>query len=246
METVISAYKKTHRRLLLLDYDGTLVELKLTPSEAKPTKQLLAILNKLARDAGNTVVVVSGRRHEELEEWLGGLPISFAAEHGLLVKERGLQWSLTKKIDTAWKPPIIACMQPWVAKVAGSLIENKTNSLVWHYRNARNQDAAKAAERQLVTELQPLSEQFGLRIMLGSKIIEVQPPGTTKGLAAKYWLDQGSWDFILAAGDDTTDEDMFKIMPSEAFTIKVQPGDTAARLRLDTSSDMRKLLDSLL
>jgi trehalose 6-phosphate synthase/phosphatase len=245
MEPVISAYKKAHKRLFLMDYDGVLAELKPTPSEAKPTPELLAILSRLAQDARNTVVIISGRRHQELEEWLGNLPISFAAEHGLLVKEYGRPWSLTNDIDTAWKPSVLAVMQPYAAKVAGSLIEDKTNALVWHYRNARNQDDAKATEKQLAAELQPLGEQFDLRIMLGSKIVEVQPLGTNKGLAANYWLERGNWDFILAAGDDTTDEDMFKAMPPEAFTIKVRPGDTSARLRIATPDDMLALLNSL-
>lgn len=246
MEKLTATYKQARKRLLLLDYDGTLAELKLTPSEAKPTPALLATLNRLVQDARNTVVIVSGRRHEELETWLGDLPVSFAAEHGLLVKEYGRQWSLTKKIDTAWKAPVMAVMQPYAAKIAGSLIEDKTNSLVWHYRNAHDQPDAEAAERQLAAELQPLGEQFGLRIMLGSKIVEAQPLGTNKGLAANYWLGKDDWDFILAAGDDTTDEDMFKSMPPEAFTIKVRPGDTTARLRIATPDEMLALLDSLL
>jgi trehalose 6-phosphate synthase/phosphatase len=229
-----------------MDYDGVLAELKPTPAEAKPTPGLLAILDRLTQDTGNTVVIVSGRKHQELEQWLGNLPISFAAEHGLLVKERGQQWSPTNNIDTVWKPAVRAVMQPYVSKAPGSLIEEKTNSLVWHYRNVRNQHDAKAMEKLLAAELQPLGGQLGLRIMPGSKIIEVQPFGTNKGLAAKYWLDQGGWDFILAAGDDTTDEDMFGVMPPGAFTIKVRPGDSLARLRLETPSQMRKLLSSLL
>lgn len=245
MEKLATAYRQAHKRLLLLDYDGTLAELRLTPAEAKPTPELLAVLNKLARDGRNTVVVVSGRRHEELEEWLGGLPVSFAAEHGLLVRDHGQQWNLTKEIDTTWKASVTAVMQPYVAKTDGSLIEDKTNSLVWHYRNARNQDEATATEKQLAAELQPLGEQFGLRIMLGSKIVEVQPLGTTKGLAAKHWLGRREWDFVLAAGDDKTDEDMFKAMPTGAYTVKVGSGDTAAALRIPTPHDMLLLLRSL-
>jgi trehalose 6-phosphate synthase/phosphatase len=81
--------------------------------------------------------------------------------------------------------------------------------------------------------------------MLGSKIVEIQPNGVSKGTGAQHWLDQGSWDFIVTAGDDTTDEDMFKIMPKEAFTIRIGPDETVATTRLPTPAAMLRLLKEL-
>jgi trehalose 6-phosphate synthase/phosphatase len=245
MEDMIAAYRQASQRLLLLDYDGTLAELKPTPQEATPTPRIIAALQRLGNDPKNTIVVVSGRRHEELETWLGVLSISFAAEHGLLLKQRGQGWQLAAHIDTSWKSAIAAVMQPYVQSVKGSLVEDKTNALVWHYRNASDQNQAEESQAQLVAELQPFLKQFGLRILLGSKVVEVQPPGIHKGLAAKHWLNQNGWDFVLAAGDDTTDEDMFKAMPPVAFTIKVREGSSQARIRIATPAKMLELLGSL-
>jgi trehalose 6-phosphate synthase/phosphatase len=246
MENEITrAYAAAKKRLLLLDYDGTLADLKPTPLEAKPTSDILETLRALGQDSRNTVVIVSGRRHQELEEWLGMLPIAFAAEHGLMYKERSQGWSVTKNLDTSWKPEVMKRMQVYTAKLEGSLIEDKTNALVWHYRNAPDQNTAIELEKQLAAELQPLADERELRIMLGSKIVEVQPLGVNKGLAVQHWLDQGGWDFVLVGGDDTTDEDMFKAAPDTAFTVKVGTGKTVARIRLSQPADMRALLVSL-
>jgi trehalose 6-phosphate synthase/phosphatase len=246
MENEITrAYASAKKRLFLLDYDGTLADLKPTPLEAKPTPDILETLHALGQDPKNTVVIVSGRRHQELEEWLGMLPIAFAAEHGLMYKEHGQTWAVTKNLDTSWKPEVMRRMQAYVVKLEGSLVEDKTNALVWHYRNAPDQNTAAELEKQLAAELQPFAERHGLRIMLGSKIVEVQPLGVSKGLAVQHWLDQGGWDFILIAGDDTTDEDMLKAAPANAFTVKVRDGETVASTRIDQPADMLALLNSL-
>jgi trehalose 6-phosphate synthase/phosphatase len=243
---LLSAYRRSSHRLLLLDYDGTLADLKATPPEAKPTLEILGILERLGNDTKNTVVVVSGRRHQELDEWLGRLPISLAAEHGLMFREYGQDgWQLTKQIDTSWKPAAAKVMQQYLTRIKGSLIEDKTNAMVWHYRNAQDTKGAEAAKDKLAVLLEPIARQHGLRVMSGSKIIEVLSENTNKGAACSHWLDKRSWDFTLAAGDDTTDEDMFRVMPGPAFTIKVRPGASVARIRLAAPHDMRRLLASL-
>jgi trehalose 6-phosphate synthase/phosphatase len=243
---IIKAYKSAGKRLFLLDYDGTLVEIKRLPQDAKPTPEIKDLLRGLADDPRNTVVIVSGRNYIELQKWLGNLPLFFCAEHGLLYKVPGEEWQATQAVDESWKTAVRRKMKTYAAATPGAFIEEKTNGLVWHYRTAADQRKALAGKEQLVKDLEPLCRDLRLRIMQGAKIVEVQPIGVSKGLGAKHWLDEGGWDFILNAGDDTTDEDMFRVMPADAFTIKVRPGDTSARLRLEAPRDMRKLLRSLL
>jgi trehalose 6-phosphate synthase/phosphatase len=117
--------------------------------------------------------------------------------------------------------------------------------MVWHYRTVEDQEAGLAAAVHLQAELEPLAKQYGLRIMQGTKIVETQPEGVSKGIGAQYWLDSQGWDFILAAGDDTTDEDTFKVMPETAFTVKIGDGETTANTRLSSPADMLALLKKL-
>jgi trehalose 6-phosphate synthase/phosphatase len=244
MDTTKS-YTNARRRLFLLDYDGTLANIAELPWEAKPTQEITDTLTRLTSDPQNTVVIVTGRKHEDMEEWFGHLPVSFAAEHGMLFKEPGQDWATVEGLDTAWKDIIRNLLQSYVDKFKGSFIEEKTNGLVWHYRTVKDQQAAEKAAKELAENLKVLAPTYYLRVMEGAKIVETQPLGVSKGTAAKRWLSQGGWDFVLVAGDDVSDEDMFKAAPETAFTIKVREGGTIARHRLAMPADLLDLLRSL-
>jgi len=244
-EMLNHAYRNATKRLFLLDYDGTLVDLMPTPPEAVPTKELRIILSRLAADPENTVVIVTGRPHETLQEWLGDLPLSFAAEHGFLIRDKDGDWQPSIHLDDSWKPEVRTIMQKLVDEVPASILEEKENALAWHCRAVVDRERAPLEQAALVERLHPLAERLGLRIINGDNVIEVQPNGISKGIAAKRWLDQGGWDFVLAAGDDTTDEDLLKAIPEDGFTVKVRPGESVAKLRAATPADMLRLLDNL-
>jgi trehalose 6-phosphate synthase/phosphatase len=244
IQDVIDTYKMSRRRLLLLDYDGTLSDLAPTPSEAVPAPELLHTLDALTRQSNTTVVIVSGRDKETLSDWLSHLPIAFAAEHGFWRKLAGQDWEAMLQDDMAWKATIRRLMQSAANENPGSLIEEKASGFVWHYRQVADQEAAASTARTLTADIRTLQDALGLRILDGSKNVEVQLQGINKGSAAAHWLQQ-DYDFILAAGDDATDEDLFSAMPVSAFTIKVGPGSTAARLRLDGPAAMRDFLKQL-
>jgi trehalose 6-phosphate synthase/phosphatase len=76
---------------------------------------------------------------------------------------------------------------------------------------------------------------------MGKKILEIRSAGVDKGVAAKHWL-KSNPDFILATGDDYTDEDTFMATPSHAYSLKVGTGRTTARYRAKNVDDVMKLL----
>lgn len=240
-----SAYQSAAKRLLLLDYDGTLADFAPTPPEAKPSARLLTLLEKLTADPKNTIVVVSGRDHETLDAWMGDLPVAFAAEHGLLLKEPGKTWRIVLPVNDAWKPSVREIMEAYANQLPGALVEEKQTALSWHTRAAADADRAEGLQAELVAKLQPLAASLQLRIISGSRVVEVQPAGADKGVAAHHWLNKDTWGFVLAAGDDTTDEDLFKAMPEHAVTVKVRPGLTAAKHHVDTPAEMLTLLENL-
>lgn len=238
-----ASYRAAQKRLFLLDYDGTLVGIKPTPPEAKPTAELIQTLTRLTSDPRNTVVIISGRDHDTLDEWLGDLPLSFAAEHGLKVKHGSGGWQNTLEADLTWMPAVRAIMQPYVDSDPGIFIEEKPTSIAWHNRNAVDNTKAEAAEHELAGKIQQYATANGLRVIHGKRVIEVQIAGVNKGIAAKTWLDMGGWDFILAAGDDTTDEDLFAAMPPQALTIKIGSEKSHARLRVASPQELQQLLE---
>ena len=80
---------------------------------------------------------------------------------------------------------------------------------------------------------------------MGSKILEIRQLGINKGRAAERWLEKNQWDFIIAAGDDYTDEEMFAVMPQDAYSIKIGIGISKARFNVNTVVEFRTLLKEL-
>jgi trehalose 6-phosphate synthase/phosphatase len=240
-------YQIAKHRLFLLDYDGTLAEIAPTPPQAAPTDELRDLLGQLASLPQTTVVIISGRDRTTLDNWLGDLPLHFAAEHGFWRKTPLAGWQFAGEgTDEVWKQPVARLMDQATRTFPGTFTEEKTTSLAWHYRALANDSRATQAAQSLLSELVPLQDKAGIRIINGNKVIEVQPFGTDKGTAAQYWLSQQKWEFILAAGDDVTDEDLLGAMPDSAFTFKIGYGESLARLRLSTPQALRDLLRSLL
>ena len=210
-----------------------------------PTAEIRDLLASLAADSKNTVVIVSGRDHQTLQDWLGDLPLYFIAEHGVAYRAPSEDWQVTEGLSTAWQKPVGALMNRAVAAVPGSFLESKSNSLAWHYRTAQA-DVASEGLRELQNSFVGLAEQHDLRVLDGNKVVEVQPRGIDKGASVDSWFDVGSYDFVLAMGDDVTDEDLFRALPSAAFTIKVGSGQTEASERLPDPVAVRTLLGKLI
>lgn len=239
MDELRAAYRAAQRRLLLLDYDGTLVSYATLPEQAAPSPATTQLLKDIASDAKNTVVIMSGRPPEELDAWFGDIGISMAAEHGHFFKLPGGRWQRSTHPDAAWKQSVLPIMQQATQRATGSFIEQKHTSLVWHYRQAK---AAEGIATELINRLAQLQ---GVHVTGGVKIVEARQPGMDKGKSAAKWLHAQAYDFILAAGDDVTDEDMFAAMPPQVFCVKIGPGKTKARQRLDSPQAFVALLTEL-
>lgn len=236
-------YKKGSKRLVLLDYDGTLTPFVSDPEAAIPSDELYALLKGLASDPQNTVAISSGRDHATLEKWFGQLPICLAAEHGAFYKDAG-RW-YTNLPDRTWDEEIIRVMRQMTDKTPGAKLEIKQTTLVWHYRNV-NPWLASVREEQLLNELSEMCMTRHLQIMKGNKIVEIKSPDYTKGSEARRLLSKTDYDFILAVGDDVTDEDMFRALPAQAITVKIGSMSDHARFNLQSQSEVLPFLKALL
>ena len=243
---IVYRYKKSNGRLLFLDYDGTLVPHEVNPDAAKPPVALLQLLKKLLRDEKTRIVIISGRGKQVLDEWFGEVGVELAAEHGILFKENNSKWKLLKPVRSQWKRKLMPVMLRMADKLPGSFVEEKEYSIAFHYRKC---DPAFAAlrVRELANFLVNFTVNMDVQLLFGDKILEVKNAGIDKGVAAMHWLTdhRKSPGFILAAGNDQTDEDMFRGLPKEAYTIRVGDTPSYARYNLPTSQDLLKLLAEL-
>lgn len=241
---LLKDYRSAQKRLLFLDYDGSLVPFAENYEAAKPPKSLLKLLDALGSDKRNDVVLISGRAPKDLEGWFGGLPISLVAEHGAAIRESGRKsWKATEKIDTDWKEDVRPILEKYTALTPHSRIETKPNSLVWHYRGSPPYHAQKYAvtiKRVLKRSL----KAHDLQLLQGNKTLEIKNPRISKGITARHWLVR-NYEFVLSIGDDVTDEELFEALPDSAYSIKVGRGRTAARFRLPRSTAVIKLLRTL-
>ncbi|MGA1822344.1 MAG: bifunctional alpha,alpha-trehalose-phosphate synthase (UDP-forming)/trehalose-phosphatase [Thermoplasmatota archaeon] len=242
---MIDDYTRSGRRLIMLDYDGTLTPFKSLPEEAVPDEKLRDTLRRLTDDDRNDVIIVSGRDHETLENWFGGLDVNIVAEHGVWIRERKGDWKMIEPLEDSWKENIRPVLESYVIKTPGTFIEEKGYSLAWHYRRA-DQAQALAQISEMKETLHNMTSNLNVGILNGNKVIEIKNIGVNKGRGVKNWLDCQSWDFILAMGDDWTDEDMFSALDGKGYSIRIGYGRTRAKYNLKNVNEARELIRELI
>ena len=242
---LIEAYAQSSKRLLFLDYDGTMVNFFDKPQKAVPNGDIISLLGRFTETGQSEIVILSGRDKETLTDWFRGTDIGLVAEHGVWIRERGGDWHEIEPLREDWKDAIRPVFELYMDRTPGSFIEEKSYSLVWHYRKS-DPDLATSRVNELKETLIKLTENLNLGILEGKKVIEVIAAGINKGNAVMHWLVKEKWEFILAAGDDITDEDAFDVLPDDAYSIKVGLGVTKARFNVREVKDLRSLLHDML
>ena len=128
---------------------------------------------------------------------------------------------------------LIACRGPFWKR--------RSIHLAWHYRRA-DPDEANLRAKELLDDLAGYTRNIDVQVLEGNKVLEVRNTGVSKGTASIEWLDDQEPDFILAIGDDWTDEDLFKALPPSAYSVRVGLANTAARYYLTSHLAVRRLL----
>ncbi|HQT24711.1 MAG: bifunctional alpha,alpha-trehalose-phosphate synthase (UDP-forming)/trehalose-phosphatase [Sphingobacteriales bacterium 17-39-43] len=243
-KTIITRYSTTSKRIIFLDYDGTLVNFNTDINKASPDSGLYQLLAKLSSDKANEIVLISGRDHHKMDEWFGNSGVHIIAEHGVWQKEVGGKWTSIMGLTDSWKEEIFPILNTYVERTPGSFIEEKSFSLVWHFRKVPK-DLGDLRVSELVNNLVYLTKDKGLQLLPGNKVIEIKNIEINKGKAALNFMFKKDYDFIMAIGDDHTDEDIFKALPDSAYTFKVGSSLSAARFYLRNSGDVRQFLHRL-
>lgn len=243
-EAMKEEFQAANRRLILLDYDGTLVPLARHPKMATPTAGLIEFLKLIAQEPKTDVVLISGRNRIELQDWFGDLKVGLVAEHGVWIREKGEDWKMLKPLNSEWKQKILPLLEMYTDRLSGSFIEEKEYSLAWHYRMA-DPEMASIVAKELVDDLVNFTANIDVQVLQGNKVVEVRNAGLNKGDAGLYCKSKGDYDFILAAGDDWTDEDLFKVLPETAYSIRIGMAQSYARFNLHNSAEVIELIRKL-
>lgn len=225
---MVEKYRSANKRLLLLDYDGTLTPIVKVPDMALPSKRLLKALEVLSQDERNVIYIISGRDGAFLGKHLGHFrAIGFSAEHGGFVKEPGEEEyrNLTENLDMTWMKDIRSVFEYYTERTAGSFIEQKKSAVTWHYRGA-DPDFGSFQAKECQAHLENLTSQnkLAIEVLVGKKNLEVRPLAINKGEIVKRILyDHPDAEFVFCAGDDKTDEDMFRTLFSLAPSSPTPP-----------------------
>ncbi|KAL8534102.1 hypothetical protein ACS0TY_010206 [Phlomoides rotata] len=256
VDHIVSSYKKTSRRAIFLDYDGTVVS---QSSEIRsPSPEVVEVLNALCNDPNNTVFIVSGRGRASLSDWLAPCEkLGLAAEHGYF-----LRWDATSEweslaADLDWKEIVEPIMKHYTEATDGSSMEVKESALVWHHQHA-DLDFGSCQAKELLGHLESVLSNEPAVVRRGQHIVEVNPQGVTKGSVAEKVLSAlgnngEAPDFIVCIGDDRSDEDMFESISKavsnssgiEIFACTVGQKPSKAKYYLDDTADVVRLLGGL-
>ena len=290
VKEVCNSYRVARNRLILLDWGGTLVadDLKVDKFQAYaiakghvaregPTPELKNVLEALCADSKNTVFVVSGREIPAVSDFFGTFKgLGLGAEHGFFYKwprdEGNLSktnWkSITSIGDESWKDSARMIMDIYVERTHGSYIEQKGNALIWQFRDA-DPEFGFIQSKELEEHLTEILAPYSVQVLRGGGVsdgyIEARPAGVSKGLFVDHTFGllksfNKDCDFVLAIGDDQSDEPMFQsigIIEDElksrsrdtyemsTFTVTVGKKPTSANSYLDDPLSVMELLTTL-
>jgi len=241
---LVKDFMKAKKRLVFLDYDGTLIPFSEDPRTAKPGRKLLKILEGIAANEKTQIVLTSGRNRDTLQNWFGSLDIELIAEHGIWLKRKSKDWQMIKPLTNEWKAQILPVLETYADRLPGSFVEEKEYSAVWHYRRADTETSSLIA-KELVDYLINFTANIDVQVMQGHKVIEIADVDVNKSSAGMHWLSGNKADFIMAIGDDWTDEYLFKVLPKTAYTIRVGMTQSYARFHLRNNKEVLELLGRL-
>nr|XP_016507480.1 PREDICTED: alpha,alpha-trehalose-phosphate synthase [UDP-forming] 5-like isoform X1 [Nicotiana tabacum]XP_016507481.1 PREDICTED: alpha,alpha-trehalose-phosphate synthase [UDP-forming] 5-like isoform X1 [Nicotiana tabacum] len=266
VEHIVSAYKRTKNRAILLDYDGTMT---VRNSISKgPNAEVVSILNYLCRDPKNIVFIVSGKDTKTLTQWFSSCEaLGLAAEHGYFVRpNHDAEWeTCVAAVDFYWKQIAEPVMTLYTETTDGSFIDSKESTLVWNYQYA-DPDFGSCQAKELLDHLESVLANEPVTVKSGQHIVEVKPQflhekGVNKGLVTERLLEtmkqKGTVpDFVLCIGDDRSDEDMFEVIMSavasaslspvaEVFACTVGQKPSKAKYYLEDTTEILRMLQGL-
>jgi len=236
---------------IFLDYDGTLTPIVSRPDQAVIPPDTRAVVRDLANRYPTTVV--SGRGREDVAGLVGVDGLNYAGSHGYDIEAGG---SSGQETDEPIRHEVAAEVLPLVEEltrqledelsdVDGTVVEPKRFTVAVHYRMVADGEVARVEE----TVRSAVSNHPELRVADGKKVFEIRPDLDWDKGKAILWLQEalgldGDDVLPLYVGDDTTDEDAFRILGDEGLGVVVTdtPRPTHATHQLQDTVEVREFL----
>ncbi len=243
LDSILKDYAKAKKRLLFLDYDGTLSSFHTDPQKAGPDEELYQLLDKISAQKNTDLYLVSGRDKDTFTRWFLPKKYNMIVEHGVWISQSGEKFRMLENVKNNWMDKIRPVLESFVDRTPGSFIEEKNYSLAWHYRKT-DPDFGNLRATELNTVLTSLIANDDLSVLNGNKVMEIKSSNVNKGRATVRVLGESEYDFVFAIGDDWTDEFMFEELPANTVTVKVGRHKTAAKYYVENTQKVRELLKS--
>jgi trehalose 6-phosphate synthase len=232
------------RRVLMLDYDGTLAPFHPSRMEARPPDATLDILRAIVESGHTQIVIVSGRPAREARGLLSGLTVDTFGSHGFerFPADGSLHELALSQEERAGFDAAAAAVG---AAGLGERLEVKSAGIAVHVRGL---DHAKAIEIEELSYniLKPIADRYHLECRLFDGGVEIRSGRFHKGLAVSALLDELTEDtFAVYVGDDDTDEDAFRALSGRGIGVRVgaPASDTAAQIQLALQADVLPFLE---
>lgn len=235
LEAAVARLGECRGLLVASDFDGTLAPIVSRPDRAVGDPRALQSLVRLAQRDGVVVAIISGRAFAELRSLLGDAPgVVLIGEHG---NDRGE--------DVVGGVEMVDEMAAFIRGVGdnlpGSAVEVKRHGVGFHYRRADDAPAEKAVD----SILSWAEERPDITVTKGKELVEMSVAPHHKGDAVLALKEEAGAECVVFIGDDATDENVFAMLGQEDIGIKVGPGETAARHRVDDVSDVVEVLAAI-
>lgn len=190
-----SAYLRSHRRLIFINYEGVLASEASIPELAYPPQELIWQLSMLTSDKRNTVVLVTSRSIAVCEQWFSTLSdkLVLAAEHGIYIKWCGKNevWHcMVPNMDMSWWEDVLPLLDYYTERTPGAYIERKDSSVTWHYRDC-DLDHGLWQASELLVSLREITRALPVSVVPGNRCLELRPQKVSKAS-----LFERIWDFM--------------------------------------------------
>lgn len=222
---------------LFLDVDGTLLEIETNPDAVRADEALRGLLERLYRRLGGAMALVSGRTLDALDRIFAPLELPAAGAHGveLRVTAGGRRMLAPHDLPVT----VTAALRDFAGRHEGLLLEPKPGGASLHYRRA------PALENECRRFMQSLIDELraDYRLIDGKMVLEIAPVAVNKGEAIRALLHESPFGGRrpVFAGDDTTDEDGFRVVNAlGGMSVRVGPvRRSAASHALANTADVR-------
>jgi trehalose 6-phosphate phosphatase len=205
----ISLVPDLRKCAILLDIDGTILDLAPSPQQVWVPAELRQTLARLNRLTGGALALVSGRSLHDIDLIFSPLELAAIGGHGAELRTApGIQPLMRAK-------PLAAALKRRLAAVTelgpGILAEDKGYSLALHYRLAPDKgDTVRAAVEEICAEVVPGT----VEILPGKLVVEIKAAGVNKANAVSELMNHAPFAHRdpIFIGDDTTDEPVFGVI----------------------------------